>query len=276
MIYHINGIQRKDGNFFCKMKGVILAGGSGSRLYPLTKVTNKHLLPIYNKPMIFYPLQTLIDAGIKDIMVVSGGENISDFLRLLGSGNDYGVHLSYRVQDGSGGIPVALYLAKNFVKNDKFIAILGDNIMEENIKDCVEDFKKNKFGAKILVKEVHDPKRFGLAEIKNGKVITFYEKPENPTTNLAVVGVYMLDGKAFDIIPKLKPSKRNELEITEVLQHYADNNDLSYEKIKGFWVDAGTFDSLYIATKFMAEMSANRKAISDHDQKSKIFDKNKK
>lgn len=235
------------------MKGVILAGGSGSRLYPLTKVTNKHLLPVYDKPMIFYPLHTLINAGIKDIMVVSGGENISDFLRLLGSGEEYGVHLSYRVQDGSGGIPVALYLAKNFVKNGKFVAVLGDNIIEDNIKKHVEDFKKSKLGAKILLKEVHDPERFGVAKVKNGRIVAFYEKPKKPNTNLAIVGAYMLDSKVFDIIPKLKPSKRNELEITEILQRYSNDNDLSYAKIKGFWKDAGTFESLYVATKFMAE-----------------------
>jgi len=235
------------------MKGVILAGGTGSRLRPLTEVTNKHLLAIYKKPMIYYPLQTLIDAGIKDILIVSGGENISDFLRLLGSGRSIGVNLTYKVQDGTGGIPIALNLAKEFVGDEKFVTILGDNIMEDSIKEQVDSFRDSKFSAKVLLREVKDPKRFGLAEIKDGKVVAMYEKPENPTTNLAIIGIYMLDKKAFEIIPKLKPSKRNELEIIEVLADYMERGDLEYDMVKGFWIDAGTFDSLYEATKFAAE-----------------------
>lgn len=235
------------------MKGVILAGGTGSRLIPLTKVTNKHLLNVYNKPMIYYPLQTLIDAGIKDIMIVTGGESIGDFMKLLGSGKDFGVKLTYRCQDGSGGIPVALSLAKEFVDDEKFVVILGDNIMEENLKPHVEGFLKSKKGAKILLKEVKDPKRYGLAEVKGNKIIAAYEKPENPTTNLAIPGVYMFDKKAFDVIPALKPSKRNELEIVEVIDRYIKDDDIDYSIIAGFWIDAGTFESLFEATKFIAK-----------------------
>ncbi|MBI4439869.1 NTP transferase domain-containing protein [Candidatus Woesearchaeota archaeon] len=238
------------------MKGVILAGGTGSRLYPLTSVTNKHLLPVYNKPMIFYPLELLREAGIKDILVVSGGENISDFLKLLGSGRQYDVNLTYKVQDGSGGIPVALSLAKDFIGDDKFVAILGDNIMDGSIRGYVESFGKSGAGAKILLKKVDDPHRYGLAEVRNGKVVGMQEKPAEPKSDLAICGIYLLDKKAFGIIPKLKPSKRAELEITEVLQHYVDNNDLEYEIFEGFWIDAGTFDALHTASKFMASKKA--------------------
>jgi len=235
------------------MKGVILAGGTGSRLYPLTSVTNKHLLPVYNKPMIFYPLELLKEAGIRDILVVSGGENISDFLKLLGSGRQYDVNLTYKVQDGSGGIPVALSLAKDFIGDDKFVAILGDNIMGSSIKESVEDFERSPYGAKILLREVSDPHRYGLAVVKNGKVVEMQEKPKEPKSNFAICGIYMLDKKAFSVIPKLKPSGRGELEVTEVLQHYAENDDLTYEIFDGFWIDAGTFDALHTASKFMAE-----------------------
>lgn len=234
------------------MKGVILCGGEGTRLMPLTKVTNKHLLPVFNKPMVYYPLQTLIDAGIKDILVVTGGESIGDFLRLLGSGKEWGVRLTYRCQDGSGGIPVALSLAKEFVDNEKFVCILGDNIMEKSIKEDVNRFFKSKKGAEILLQRVSDPQRFGLAEIKDNKLVATYEKPEKPVTDLAILGMYMFDSKVFDIIPKLKPSKRGELEITEVIDNYIKNNDIEYSIIDGFWVDAGTLDSLFKATIFAA------------------------
>ncbi len=234
------------------MKGVILAGGTGSRLSPLTHVTNKHLLPVYNKPMIFYPIQTLIDAGIKDILIVSGGENIGDFMRLLGSGAKHGVSFTYRVQDGAGGIPVALYLAKDFVGNDKFVVILGDNVMENSIKKEVEDFNSSSSGAKVFLQKVKDPKRYGIAEVKDGKVIACYEKPENPVTDLAILGVYMFDKKAFDIIPKLKPSKRNELEVVDILNYYIEKNELTFSILDGFWIDAGTFEALHKANKFVA------------------------
>lgn len=234
------------------MKGVILAGGTGSRLAPLTKVTNKHLLPVYNKPMIFYPIETLIDAGIKDILIVSGGENIGDFMKLLGSGRDFGVNFTYRVQDGSGGIPVALHLAKDFVGDSKCIVILGDNIMENSIKEAVDEFAHGGFGAKIFLQRVNDPKRYGIAEVKDGKVVACYEKPDNPVTDLAILGIYMLDSRAFDVIPTLKPSRRNELEIIDVLNYYIRHNDLTYSILEGFWVDAGTFDALHEANKFVA------------------------
>ncbi len=246
------------------MKGVILAGGTGSRLYPLTRVTNKHLLPIYDKPMIYYPIQKLIEAGIKEILIVSGGENISDFLKLLGSGREFGVNFTYRVQDGSGGIPVALYLAKEFVGNEKFIAILGDNIMDKSIKNSMQEFANGKKGAKIFLQKVHDPKRFGLAEVKDGKLVGFYEKPENPVTDLAIAGIYMFDHKVFDMIRTLKPSKRGELEILEVLKIYAENNDIEYEMLDGFWIDAGTFGSLYAATKYAHEKSVKQEDSSQH------------
>ncbi len=234
-----------------KMKGVILCGGTGTRLSPLTKVTNKHLLPVFNKPMIYYPLQTLINAGIKDILIITGGENVGDFLRLLGSGRDWGSRFTYRCQDGSGGIPVALGLAKEFIGNEKFVCILGDNIMEKDIREEVNKFVKNKKGARILLQKVHDPQRFGLGEIKEGKLVATYEKPDKPVTDLAILGVYMFDGGAFDIISKLKPSKRGELEIIEVIDHYIKEEDIDYSIIDGFWIDAGTLESLFKAANLI-------------------------
>ena len=235
------------------MKGVILAGGTGSRLRPLTSVTNKHLLPVFNKPMIYYPLESLIEAGIKEVLIVTGGENIGDFMKLLGSGKDFGIDITYRCQDGSGGIPVALSLAKEFTKEEKFVCILGDNVMEESLKSHVEDFQKSEKGAKILLKKVKDPKRFGLAEIIDNRLVAAYEKPQEPKTDLAIIGVYMLDKKAFETITGLKPSKRGELEITEVVDSYIKNDDIDFSVIDGFWIDAGTFDSLFKATDFIAK-----------------------
>ena len=240
------------------MKGVILCGGSGTRLSPLTKVTNKHLLPVYGKPMIYYPLQTLIDAGINDILIVTGGENVGDFLRLLGSGREFGVKFTYKCQDGSGGIPVALGLAKEFIGNEKFICILGDNIMEKSIKKDVEEFAKNEFEAKIFLQKVDDPKRYGVAAVKDNKVTGCFEKPEKPTTDLAILGVYMFDKGVFDIIPTLKPSKRKELEIVDVLNHYIKNNGLTYSILDGFWIDAGTFEALHKANRFIADKEGHK------------------
>ena len=238
-----------------KIKGVILAGGTGSRLFPLTKVTNKHLLPIFSKPMIYYPLQTLIDAGIKDIMIVTGGENTGDFIKLLGSGHDLGVRLTYRCQDGSGGIPVALSLAKEFVDNNKCVVILGDNIVEGNgrIKEFIEDFKTSPKGAKIILKKVKDPERYGVVELENNKISSIEEKPAKPKSDLTVIGCYMFDKKAFDIIPALKPSKRGELEIVDVINHYLKNNDLEFDILDGFWIDAGTFEGLFEASSYFAK-----------------------
>lgn len=240
------------------MKGVILAGGTGSRLSPLTKVTNKHLLPIYDKPMIFYPIKTLIDAGIKDIMIVVGGENIGDFLRLLGSGKSFGAKFTYRCQDGSGGIPIALSLAEEFVGDHKFVAILGDNVMEKSIEGDVGKFATSKYGAKVFLQKVRDPERYGVAQIKDDKIVKCYEKPKTPVTNLAILGIYMFDKKVFEMIPKLKPSKRGELEIIDILNTYMKKNDLTYSKLGGFWIDAGTFEALHRANRFRSTKKGYR------------------
>lgn len=223
------------------MKGVILAGGTGSRLYPLTKVTNKHLLPIYDKPMIYYPMETLINAGIKDIMIVSGKGHAGHFLELLGSGVDHGVHFTYEIQDKAGGIAQALSLAEDFVDGDSVTVILGDNIFQDNIKDDVKSFKN---GAKIFLKEVPDAHRFGVAELKGEKVIGIEEKPKVPKTNFAVTGLYIYDSHVFNTIKTLKPSGRGELEITDVNNYYINQGFVEYGMLEGFWSDAGTFESL--------------------------------
>lgn len=244
------------------MKGVILAGGTGSRLAPLTKVTNKHLLPVYKKPMIYYPLETLVNAGIKEIMIVTGGESAGDFLKLLGNGKEFGlkeIHFSY--QEGSGGIAEALGLAEDFADGGKIVVVLGDNIIEDNISFFVKEFENQEFeifgrrlgGAKIFLKEVSNAERFGVAEIKNNRIIKIEEKPEKPKTNLAVTGLYMYDHQVFEIIKKLKPSERGELEITDVNNFYLQQNTLTYEILKGFWTDAGTFNSLLRATILVAK-----------------------
>ncbi len=236
------------------IKGVILAGGLGSRLAPLTNITNKHLLPIYNKPMIYYPLTTLINAGIKDIMIVTGGNNAGDFLRLLGNGAEFGLEdLNYTYQKGEGGIADALKLVKHFVGSSKFCVILGDNIIEKSIKKYVEKFKNQKDGAKILLKKVEDPERFGVATIKDGKVIKIVEKPKKPESNYAVTGIYFYHPDVFEIIKGLKPSQRNELEITDVNNHYIRKKTMSYDILDGWWTDAGTFESLYRATYLVAK-----------------------
>lgn len=236
------------------MKGIILAGGLGSRLYPLTKVTNKHLLPVYNKPMIYYPIETLVWAGIKDILLVTGGNSAGDFLRLLGNGKEFGLkHFNYAYQEGEGGIADALSLAEHFADGDKIAVILGDNIVEDNLTPFVEQFRKQKSGARILLKEVQDPQRFGVAEIKGKNIVKIVEKPKNPTSSYAVVGVYMYDSSIFDLIRPLKPSKRGELEITDVNNAYLKRGDLEFNILKGYWTDAGTFDSLYRAGCLVAE-----------------------
>lgn len=233
------------------MKGVILAGGKGTRLLPCTKVTNKHLLPVYNKPMIYYPLRTLINAGVRDILIVSGKGHAGDFLELLSDGHEFGVHLSYAVQEEAGGIAQALGLAEDFADRKKVVVILGDNIFEDNIKPYVKNFEKQKKGAKLFLKEIPDPERFGVAEIKNGKIVKIEEKPKNPKSNLAVTGLYMYDGKVFDIIKTLKPSQRGELEITDVNNFYVKQGTASFEILKGFWSDAGKFESLFKAAQFV-------------------------
>ncbi len=235
------------------MRGIILAGGTGSRLYPLTKVTNKHLLPVYNKPMIYYPLETLASAGIKDILIISGKEYAGHFLNLLGSGSEFGVRLKYEVQDDALGIANALSLAEDFSDGEKIAVILGDNIFEDNITDFVKEFECDDFGAKIFLKEVKDANRFGVAEISEDKIINIEEKPKNPKTNLAVVGLYMYDNKVFDFIKSLTPSERGEYEITDVNNRYIKDNEMTYAILKGSWTDAGTFESLFKANKLARE-----------------------
>lgn len=232
------------------IKGVILAGGMGSRLYPCTRVTNKHLLPVYNKPMVYYPLYTLINAGIKNILIVSGIEHAGDFLKLLGSGKEFGVRLTYEIQDDAKGIAHALLLAEDFVDTDKLVAILGDNIFQDNIKRHIIDFLKMD-GARIFLKKTPEAKRFGVAEIKNNKVIGIEEKPKIPKSNYAVTGLYMYNNGVFEIIKNLKLSRRGEYEITDVGNEYVKRGQMSYAILKGFWSDVGTFDSLLRASEFI-------------------------
>jgi len=244
------------------MKGLILAGGLGTRLSPLTKITNKHLLPIYDKPMISYPLQTLINAGIEDILIVTGGSHAGDFLRLLGNGKDFGLkHLNYTYQEGEGGIAQALALAEHFSDYEKMVVILGDNIIQGNIIQAVKDFKKQKDGAKILLKEVPDPQRFGVAEIENDRVVGIEEKPEAPRSKYAVIGIYMYDGKVFDIIRTLKPSGRGELEITDVSNVYIREGNMTHHFLEGWWSDAGTFESLHRVSNLVAQGGANKRDL---------------
>jgi len=236
------------------VKGVILAGGLGSRLYPCTKVTNKHLLPVFNKPMIYYPLLTMVEAGLKDIMIVTGGNYAGDFLRILGNGSQFGIKdISYTYQEGEGGIADALKLAENFAEDDKIFVVLGDNIIEDDISDDIEIFNRQKSGARIFLKEVPDPERFGVAEIENGKVVNIEEKPKKPKTNLAVIGLYLYDNTVFEIIRTLKPSGRGELEITDVNNAYIERGSMTYSVIKGWWTDAGTFESLLRASNLVAK-----------------------
>lgn len=232
------------------MKGIILAGGTGSRLYPLTKVTNKHLLPVYDRPMIYYPLQTLIDAGIKDIMVVSGRGHVGHFLELLGSGAEFGVKFSYEIQSEAGGIAQALSLAKDFAGGDDVIVILGDNIFQDNVHDALKGFSS---GALIFLKPVPDAHRFGVAELDeaNRKVVSIEEKPKAPKSSYAVTGLYVYDNDVFEIIGSLKPSGRGELEITDVNNEYIRRGKLSYAMLNGYWSDAGTFESLYKASELV-------------------------
>ena len=227
------------------MKGVVLAGGLGTRLLPLTRVTNKHLLPVYDKPMIFYPIQTLVDAGIRDIMVVTGGSSAGDFLRLLGNGEDFGLaQMHYTYQKMEGGIADALSLAERFVGGDKVVVILGDNFIQGSIRQAVEDFERQPKGAKIFLKEVPNPEEFGVAELEGDKVVRIVEKPKQPATNLAVIGIYMYDSRVFEICNGLEPSARGELEITDVNNDYIQNSIMTYEVLDGWWADCGSFEAL--------------------------------
>jgi glucose-1-phosphate thymidylyltransferase len=242
-----------------KMKGVILAGGLGTRLYPLTKVTNKHLLPVYDKPMIYYPIQTLINAGIDDILIVTGGNNAGDFLKLLGNGKEFGLkHMNYTYQEGEGGIAEALRLAEFFASGEKICVVLGDNLIEKNIRKAVENFRRQKKGAKILLKEVPDPQRFGVAELKGDRITRIEEKPKKPKSRYAVVGIYLFDAEVFNIIKTLKPSDRGELEITDVNNRYIEKRLMTWDILEGWWTDAGTFKSLIRANQLVAKTGANK------------------
>lgn len=234
------------------MKGVILAGGTGSRLYPLTKVTNKHLLPVYNKPMVYYPLFTLKEGGIKDVLIVSGRGHVGSFLELLGSGAQFGMKLTYEIQEEAGGIAQALALAKNFVGNDKFAVMLGDNVIEEPITAAVENFEKQASGARVFLKSVSNPQAYGVAYLENEKIGQIVEKPAQPKSDLAVIGLYMYDNSVFDVVDTLKPSGRNELEITDVNNAYLQNGELEHEVLQGFWGDCGeSFESLLEAAQMI-------------------------
>jgi len=226
------------------MKGIILAGGTGSRLFPLTKVTNKHLLPVGHKPMIYYPIEKLIEAGIDEILIVTGVDHMGDIVTLLGSGKAFGCRFTYKVQDEAGGIAQALSLAQNFADGEKIIVLLGDNIFEDNLGPFADSFKKQKSGARILLKEVNDPCRFGVVEFRDKTIISIEEKPKKPKSNFAVTGMYFYDSQVFDIIKNLKPSKRGELEISDVNAAYLKKSSLSYDILSGWWTDAGTFDSI--------------------------------
>ncbi|HEY5258357.1 MAG TPA: sugar phosphate nucleotidyltransferase, partial [Candidatus Baltobacteraceae bacterium] len=235
------------------MKGVILAGGLGSRLRPLTKVTNKHLLPIYDRPMIYYPIQTLCKAGISDIMIVTGGNSAGDFLRLLGNGADFGLKgIYYTYQEGEGGIADALKLCEHFAEGEQLVVILGDNIIQDDISPFVRKFAEQASGARVLLKEVDDPERFGVPELADGRIVRIEEKPTEPKSRFAVTGIYMYDRRVFDFCRDLVPSHRGELEITDVNNQYIKDGGLFYDVLTGWWTDAGQFESLYHAAKLVA------------------------
>lgn len=233
------------------MKGIVLAGGTGSRLYPLTKVTNKHLLPIGEKPMIYYPIEKMIEVGITEILIVTGTEHMGDVVGLLGSGKEFGCRFTYKVQDEAGGIAQALGLAENFVGNDSMLVILGDNIFEASLKAAVEHYSG--VGASILIKEVHDPSRYGVAELKGDSIVSIEEKPKNPKSNYCVTGIYMYDSSVFDCIKTLKPSQRGELEITDVNNFYIQKGQMVFSILEGWWTDAGTHESYRLANQLVAK-----------------------
>ena len=241
------------------MKGVVLAGGLGTRLRPLTAITNKHLLPVYDQPMIYYPIQTLVNAGITDIMVVTGGNSAGDFLKLLGNGKAFGLkHINYTYQEGEGGIAEALSLVEHFGAGDPVCVVLGDNIIEGNIAAAVRAYRHHGKGAKIMLKKVPDPERFGVPDLDGKRVLRIQEKPESPKSDYAVIGIYMYDGEVYDIIRTLKPSGRGELEITDVNNAYIERDEMTWEELEGWWTDAGTFESLLHASNLVAETGANK------------------
>ena len=240
------------------MKGVVLAGGSGSRLKPLTAVTNKHLLPVYDQPMIYYPIQTLVNAEITDIMIVTGGNSAGDFLKLLGNGKAFGLkHLNYTYQEGEGGIAAALSLVEHFAGGEPVCVVLGDNIIEGNVRDAVRSYREQASGAKILLKKVSDPQRFGVPELDDQRVLRIEEKPPQPKSEFAVIGIYMYDERVFEIIRVLKPSGRGELEITDVNNAYIERGEMTWDELEGWWSDAGTFESLLHASNLVAKTGAN-------------------
>ena len=241
------------------MKGVVLAGGLGTRLRPLTSVTNKHLLPVYDKPMIYYPIQTLVNAGVRDIMIVTGGNSAGDFLKLLKNGKDFGLkHLNYTYQEGEGGIAAALDLCEDFSDGEPICVVLGDNIIEGSIRRAVRSYRHQGGGAKILLKKVSDPQRFGVPELDGRRVLRIEEKPAEPKSDYAVIGIYMYDAEVFRIIKTLKPSGRGELEITDVNNAYIGRDEMSWDELEGWWTDAGTFESLLHASNLVAETGANK------------------
>jgi glucose-1-phosphate thymidylyltransferase len=241
------------------LKGVVLAGGLGTRLRPLTSVTNKHLLPVYNQPMIYYPIQTLVNAGINDIMVVTGGSSAGDFLRLLGNGKAFGLkHLNYAYQEGEGGIAEALSLVEHFAADGPVCVVLGDNLIEGNIRAAVDSYRRQGSGAKIILKKVPDPQRFGVPRLDGNRVICIDEKPAKPQSDYAVIGVYMYDASVYEIIRSLKPSGRGELEITDVNNAYIARDAMTWEELEGWWTDAGTFESLLHASNLVAQTGANK------------------
>ncbi len=248
------------------MKGIVLAGGTGSRLFPLTKITNKHLLPIFDKPMIYYPIQTLVDAGIEEIMVVTGGRNSGDFLRLLANGKLFGLkHINYTYQEGEGGIADALALCEHFADGEKICVVLGDNIIERNIREAADEFRKQPQGAQILLKAVPDAERFGVAELVGERVVNIEEKPKHPKSNYAVTGIYMYDASVFEKIRTLVPSKRGEFEITDVNNAYIREGTMRFSFLEGGWTDAGTFDSLLRAANLVAQSHSERSAANFRD-----------
>lgn len=245
------------------MKGVVLAGGLGTRLRPLTSVTNKHLLPVYDRPMIYYPIQTLVNAGITDIMIVTGGNSAGDFLKLLGNGKAFGLkHLNYTYQEGEGGIAEALSLVEHFAAKEPVCVVLGDNIIEGNIAEAVREYRAKGKGAKIILKKVSDPERFGVPELAGANVLRIEEKPKQPKSDYAVIGIYMYDGEVYDIIRTLEPSGRGELEITDVNNAYIDRSEMTWQELEGWWTDAGTFESLLRASNLVAETGANKLGLN--------------
>jgi glucose-1-phosphate thymidylyltransferase len=247
------------------MKGIVLAGGLGSRLRPLTAVTNKHLLTVYDKPMVYYPIQTLVNAGIRDIMIVTGGNSAGDFLKLLKNGKDFGLkHINYTYQEGEGGIAAALDLCEAFADGEPVCVVLGDNVIEKNICKAVRSYRHQGGGAKILLKQVADPQRFGVPELEGRKVVRIEEKPKEPKSDYAVIGIYMYDADVFSIIKTLKPSGRGELEITDVNNEYIRRGDMTWDELDGWWTDAGTFESLLRASSLVAETGANKLDAEAH------------